>query len=50
MRGRNIFGGDGADASGGVAWFAHAGGFVIGIVFILTIFRPVKKRKFIEEE
>lgn len=49
-----VFNGSGSYAadgsSGGIAWFAHAGGFVIGIVLILTLFRPVKKKKFIKEE
>ncbi len=48
-----VFNGSGsyaADASGGIAWFAHAGGFIIGIVLLLTFFRPIKKKKFIEEE
>lgn len=32
----------GADAAGGIAWWAHAGGFVIGIV-LLPVFRMARR-------
>ncbi len=38
-----IFNGSGsyvASVSGGVAWWAHAGGFVTGIILVMTIFKP----------
>ena len=32
-------------ASGGVAWWAHVGGFVLGIVLVKTVIPPTQKRK-----
>jgi hypothetical protein len=36
----------GADAAGGVAWWAHAGGFIVGIVLLpfFLIFRGISSK------
>ncbi len=32
-------------ASGGVAWWAHVGGFVLGILLVKTVMQPLPRRK-----
>jgi membrane associated rhomboid family serine protease len=34
-----------ADGGGGVAWFAHIGGFLGGLVFVRALYRQPKGRR-----
>ncbi|HNJ72869.1 MAG TPA: rhomboid family intramembrane serine protease, partial [bacterium] len=38
-----------SDASGGVAWWAHLGGFVFGAILVF-VFRQPERRRWYDEE